>query len=158
MSLHRWLTSHEAQVAGDRAWAMRSMPKSACEAEDFWMPIKLPPRNLLWWLFQVLTHWPGLGCWHSDESVNAGKFLPQTCNSSVLLDTCLLYRLEPFALMETVSERNKHYVFCLLNLIHFCPLGFHRQWECEISVNSVESQLLWWIKLSLHDWVGSRKL
>lgn len=38
-------------------------------------------KKLLWSLSQVLTYWPWLGCWHSNESVNRGKFLSQTCNS-----------------------------------------------------------------------------
>ena len=64
--VHRWLTYDEAQVAGDRAQAMGSMPRSVCEVQDFWIPIMLPPRHLLWCLSKS---------WPTDEGLAAGTVM-----------------------------------------------------------------------------------
>lgn len=101
---------------------------------------------------QVLTHWPGLGCCHSDESVNGGKFLSQICNSLAFWERAFFVGRNH--LLSWKPHQKGTNAVSSASCIHFCPLSFYRCWECKISVNSMESQSLWWIKLSLYDWVG----
>lgn len=87
---------------------------------------------------QDLTHWPKLHC-GAVMNLNGGKFLSQTCNSSVFWEpTSFVGRKQLLS-----CKLHQDTVFYFLNFIPFCPLSFYRTWQGKISVNSTESQSLW---------------